>query len=267
MRVREAVLLSHKAQDRNGGDHGFLLKLDLRGDVVIPPGFASGYGGEGPRGLSYALGLFESFGVQVDEVFIDDEIHERLELMQLTASDLATIEKAKRRSVYQADYLSERDYEDAEKGRLWLRRVDPIIPLALIAPPLADLVPGFAANPDHALLTGYRRLEDAVRAASDLTETKRLMSAAFLGPNAPLGWPEIDSGAQEGRAQLFVATYMAFRNQRAHREQTRASFTNDVREFLLLNLLFDLLGSATRKEPQPETPGDTPGVQRSSSVR
>ena len=266
MGVREAMLLTHKRAGQNGGHHGFLLKRDVSGDVIIPPGFASGYGGEGPHGLSYVLALFKSFGIEVKEVLIGEQLYERLESMQLTTSDLASIENATRRRAA-ADYMEETDYLDAGNGRLWLDRLDPILPLALVAPPLADLAPGFAANSDHALLTGYRRLEDAVRAASGLTaSSKKLMSAAFLGPNAPLEWPGIDSGEQEGRAQLFIGAYMAFRNRRAHREQTHR-LTNDVREFLLLNLLFDLLESATPKEPQPKTPGDTPGGQRSSSAR
>jgi hypothetical protein len=257
MRITQAHLLTRKEKGQSKGAHGFLLKFDPTGAVVIPPGFASGYGGEGPRGLSYALALFESLGIRVDEVFIDKQMYERLSSMQLTRADLARIEEAVPRSVYDSEYIGERDYEDARHGTLWSGRVDPILPLALVAPPLADLVPSLRDNPDHALMTGYRRLEDRIRALTGLTTSStKLLSSAFLGDEAALEWRKLDLGEQIGRAQLFTGTYMAFRNRRAHREQDHA-LADEVQEFLLLNLLFDLLDGATRKKrraPKPTPP-------------
>jgi hypothetical protein len=249
MRVIDARLLTRKEKGRTVGAHGFMLKLELTGTVVIPPGFSSGYGGEGPRGLSYALALFESFGIHVGEVFIDEEMYKRLSSMQLTRADVARIEEAVPRA-YDSEYLGERDYDDARHGTLWSGRVDPILPLALVAPPLADLVPRFKDNPDHALMTGYRRLEDRIRSLTSMsTSSTKLLSSAFLGDEAALEWRGLDPGEQTGRAQLFTGTYMAFRNRRAHREQDQR-FADDVQEFLLLSLLFDLLEGATRKKQQ-----------------
>ena len=46
----------------------------------------------------------------------------------------------------------------------------------------------------------------------------KLFKKAFLGDKAALIWPDLDSGESVGRANLFIATYSAFRNPRAHRE-------------------------------------------------
>lgn len=65
----------------------------------------------------------------------------------------------------------------------------------------------------------------------------KLFSQAFCGQAPKFYWKDIDSGEQAGRVNLFTATYMAYRNPRAHREFEKHSH-GQLAEFLLLNHLY-----------------------------
>jgi hypothetical protein len=115
-----------------------------------------------------------------------------------------------------------------------------VIPLALVDERLTDLAISFWENPDVNLMTGYRRLEDLIRRRTQLDEHgAKLFSQAFVGAKAKLAWPGLDPSEQVGRANLFVGTFMAFRNPRAHRELSHRE-CDALQEFLLLNLLYKL---------------------------
>lgn len=247
--VKSALLLTYKEKEEAPGKHGFLLEIGIGDKLVIPPGFTSGYRGGGPNGLSAALCLLESLKVEIKEIDIDRDIYLRLEAMQLKNSDLDRIGNTKSiPGSSWTEYVSARDEDRQHAGTIWTE-LKPILPLPLIAPQLIDLVPEFMSSPDHALMIGYRRLEDAVRKKSNSNESSsKLMSIAFLGENARLTWEGVDPGEQTGRAQLFSGAYMAFRNKRAHREQIQVSFVNDIQEFLLLSLLYSLLESSSQSE-------------------
>jgi hypothetical protein len=62
------------------------------------------------------------------------------------------------------------------------------------------------------------------------------MAQAVQGDNSRLIWTDVEPAKQNGRAQLFIGTYFAFRNRRAHRE-LRQHANEALQEFLLLNHL------------------------------
>jgi hypothetical protein len=122
---------------------------------------------------------------------------------------------------------------------LW-REFPSVVPFSVVDSRLFDLAISFAENPDEKLLTGYRRLEDIVRERTGLDEHgARLFTKAFLDSGAKLQWKALDVGERTGRANLFIAAYMAHRNPRAHRE-LRNDLASHLTEFLLLNHLYRL---------------------------
>ena len=61
---------------------------DRIGDqAAVKSGFASGYGGEGPAALSYALQLLEAHGVELEEVEVSADLIERLDDSALTVDN------------------------------------------------------------------------------------------------------------------------------------------------------------------------------------
>jgi len=226
------------------GTHCLLLTVNNGDSVAIKSGFTSGYGGEGPRGFSYVLGLLLFHGADIQEYEVDEAVIDRLDASALTQTDIKRLDSAKpRRPMRLHDYIDQQHSDKAENGTLW-KEFRPIVPLAIVDSRLAKLAISFWGNPDGNLLTGYRRLEDIVRGRTGIEDEQsaRLFSKAFLGEEACLGWPTIAKPEQIGRANLFVNAYMAHRNPRAHQEKT--SSPNLLSEFLLLNHLYLLESEA-----------------------
>jgi hypothetical protein len=223
------------------GSHCLLLTVNVGDDLIaVKSGFGSGYGGTGPGTFSYVLNVLREHGVQIDEYDVPSDLIDRLDESALTVADLDMIEHARPvRPSRWYDYISREQWESRENGTLW-REFPLIIPLAAVDGRLIDLAMSFREHPDHALLNGYRRLEDIIRRriGSEDHSTK-LFSQAFLGPSSKLTWDGIDTGEQQGRAQLFTGAYMAHRNPRAHRELNDHP-ERQLSEFLLLNHLYQL---------------------------
>lgn len=227
-------------------EHCLLLTVNVGDLVAVKSGFASGYGGEGPRRFSYVLQILDSHGAEIEEYDVSEKLLQRVERSALTRADLAMLVKSRpRRPNRWHDYVSE-DHEDkARKGTLWQDEFPSLVPFGMIDSRIMDLALSFWDDPDKNLLTGYRRLEDLVRERTGLTQHgSKLFSQAFA-PTGPLGWQDADQGEQAGRMQLFVGTYLAHRNPRAHRELS-LDRARPLAEFLLLNHLFHLEAEAVQ---------------------
>lgn len=209
--------------------------------IAVKSGFSSGYRGEGPRALSTALRVLERHGANIDEYWASKEIIEKIDLACLTDNDIKSLENSPPvRPNRWHDYID--DYENKHyKGSEGLNLLFPkSMPFGLLDRRLTDFALKFHQDPDKAIVSGYRRLEDIVRNRTDLNEHGyKLFAKAFQGDKSLLTWQDIDSGEHAGRAQLFTGTYMAFRNRRAHREPDRFS-KGVLQEFLLLNQLYIL---------------------------
>lgn len=249
--VSRARLLSSPANDP--GSHGFLLVTEPEGYVAILPGFASGYGGEGPRGLSHALALLREFDVSIDELVLDAEVFRRLQGAALSYADVEMVSNARattRGRVY--DYVFEHHLGSASPN-LWAA-AEVAIPFPILHAEVRDLARGFWTDPDAALNRAFRRLEDAVRRRSGLTgHGTSLMSKAFLGGGARLSWGDLPDAETSGRAQRFTSAFMAYRNPRAHHEPGSTPRAELLREFLAVNELFVLLAEATEVPDKNDT--------------
>lgn len=220
--------------------HALLLTIGVGDLVAVKSGFSSGYDGEGPTGFSLVIQLLDTHGSEIEEYEIEDAVLERLDNSALSAEDFSALENTRPiRPIRWHDYVQERHDKRSLSGTLW-RDFPPVIPFSIIDPRISDLAIRFWDSPDDCLLTAYRRLEDTVRDRTGLEQHgTKLFSEAFHGATAILQWPDIDAGEQAGRANLFVGTYGAFRNPRAHRELSKDSSAM-LAEFLALNQLFRL---------------------------
>lgn len=221
--------------------HCFLVVLSRGENVAIKSGFTSGYSGEGPTALSYVIALFEAFEIDIDELDVDEIIIERIDHSSLTVEDLELIVKSRSKrpnKVY--DYISEKHFRINESGNIW-KNFKPVIPFPIIDRKIIDLTISFWESPDEKIMTAYRRLEDLLRDKTGLNENSRsLISKAYRGEDAKLFWEGIEKSETEGRVQLMIGVFMAYRNPRAHKEIDHNS-EEYLQEFLLINHLFNLV--------------------------
>jgi hypothetical protein len=231
--------------------HCLLLTLEGGDQVAVKSGFATGYGGEGPRRFSYVLQVLNSHGAEIFEHDVPRLLLDKIDDSALTRSDLKRVKKM--RHVLPSrwyDYVSERDFERAREGTLWREEFPPVIPFALIDARIMDLALDFWNSPDNGLLVAYRRLEDIVRERTGIKHYgTKLFSQAFNSGDGVLTWEHVDDGERTGRVQLFIGTYSAHRNRRAHKElQTHSGEL--LAEFLLLNHLYCLERDAIEREKE-----------------
>lgn len=224
--------------------HGMMLTLAPMTLLAIKSGFSSGYAGEGPTGLSRVLRLLDGHGVEIEEIAVEAALLDRLDESALTKSDINEMGSVRPiRPQQWREYLNDNDADSPSLSRIW-RDAPAVIPFAIVDPRIIDLAISFWRSPDERLMTGYRRLEGIVRTRTGIDDHGcGLFSAAFMATPAPLVWKGVTPSEQKGRAQLFVAAYMAFRNPRAHRE-LKSPTSSLLSEFLLLNHLYSLESSA-----------------------
>lgn len=243
-RIERALILTSE------GHHALLLTLDSDEQVAVKAGFSSGYNGEGPRTLAEVLRLLRALNVDIEECDVPAGLLERLEASALTTRDVDDIARAPLvRPQRWHDYIHDVLPPGTSKPSVW-RGFRPVMPWAIIDGRIVDLALRFFDHPDDSILTGFRRLEDTLRTRTGLDEHgARLFAQAFAGDDAKLEWKVKDKAEQVGRAQLFAAAFMAYRNPRAHRELDDDACTM-LAEFLMLNQLFRLEAqAANRKAP------------------
>lgn len=250
-RIEKAWLLSGDADQWHCRHHAFILSINYGDLVAIKPGFSSGYGGEGPGGLSQALQLLVRHNVEIEEHEIQPEVMERLAYGALLNSDIEAIRTSRpiRPNRY-FDYIlfdSDRRKIYSEQNLNFL--FPPVVPLSIIDTRILDLALSLEEHPDASLFTGYKRLEGLVRRRhielAGLSAAK-LFSKAYQGENALLEWLNVEKSEAEGRASLFIGVFKSYRNKRAHHEQ-EYNLCSAVREFLLLNELYLLENQSSVK--------------------
>ena len=228
----------------NCGDHGLLLTMEHEHLVAIKPGFASGYKGEGPSGLSTVLRMLQWQGADIEEYDISPATMERLKSGCLLVKDLDNLELAKPvLPVRYYDYMLDRNCD-------LQRYFPPSINFGLLDKRLVDLALDFSANPGYAIDSAFKRLEDLIRRRIEMPgeSGSKLLTRAFLGEASILHWGDENPSEQSSKANLFKSIFGAYRNPRAHREVT-ASDDEAVREFMLVNSLYLLEAAAVARKP------------------
>jgi hypothetical protein len=231
--------------------HGFLLTNEYDDVVAVKAGFTSGYSGEGPRGLASALALLDRHKIEVEEYEVERPFMERLEYSCLLQKDVDFIRDDNPiRPCRWYAYIYDQGKDLEERGKRLSHHYPLAIPFGLIDERIIDLAVDFHKNEDAAIISAFRRLEDTLRKRTGLTgEGTKLFTRVFLSDDSPLRWDVPDEGESKGRANLFTATYMAYRNARVHRELKSGS---ELREFLLINELFHLETEAMTESEMEE---------------
>jgi hypothetical protein len=229
--------------------HAFLLITEFGAFIAIKAGFGSGYTGEGPTGLANALILLNKHNVEIEEYIVSREFFERVECSCLLQTDIESITtKTPVRPRRWQDYVYDLGLDLYSANAGLARHYPSTIPFALIDKRITDLAMKFRNDEDAAIISAFRRLEDIVRTRTGLAgEGVKLFSRAFLNDEAPLRWNVFDEGESKGRANLFNATFMAYRNARVHRE-IKSDSLQALREFLLVNELYHLESEALTNE-------------------
>lgn len=228
--------------------HGFYLQLSEHENIIIRPGFASGYPGEGPAGLAIAIEIFCRHRIKVEEVVVTSGFMSRAANASLTTADMTRLNDARsvrpiRLSDYTWQVLDKRGGKDA-----CVRSQFPLIPnFGLLDARVFDLALMLESDPDSAISKAFRLLEETVRSRCGFKGLvgRNLFERAFLKPDAPLTWLGLEPNEIRGRGELFVGAFSAFRNPRAHR-RVQASQAQHLREFMLANELFLLEGEAVK---------------------
>lgn len=224
-------------------EHALMLNLAVESTVIIKAGFTSGYGGEGPRGLSTALRLLMAHDVEMDEYRVSGEFMGRLNAGCLLNKDIEWLDNASPvRPVELYDYL----HETQEKRFIELFPAS--INYGLVDERIYDLALNFHDNPDYAISTAFKRLEDIIRNRVRLPGENgvKLFKKAFLGEESLLEWQDENNAEHNSKADLFKDIFGAFRNPRAHRE-IRMNDKEAVREFMLVNELYCLESCAVER--------------------
>lgn len=247
-----AILLSTPADDHGCRSHAFLLLLDDLPEVLVLDGFASGYGGEGPRGLSTAICLLDTRRWDMNEVELTAELFERLCARAATQNELQRILKLRRKPVSDVFRYVPRENLDSEAMKLAWRDLPINIPLPMIDVRLFDVAIAFWDDPDSLLSKAYRRLEDSVRDKTGFNSSNdhgaRLFSRAFGNDKSPFVWL-VNGEETTCYAPLFTAAFTGFRNNRAHRDPGYESDKSVAGELLLLNMLYLLEAQVMPRSP------------------
>jgi hypothetical protein len=122
----------------------------------------------------------------------------------------------------------------------------PAVPWFVLDDRLVDLAIILPRDPDIAVFEAFRRLESQVKKRCELPlgiAGVEVFKKAFRGSGALLTWSDVSAGELEGRAQMFEAAFMAYRNPRAHREEVGGA-ARAYREFYVVNELFLLEAEA-----------------------
>ncbi len=228
----------------NNHNHALVLYTEQDEVIAIKAGFASGYPGEGPRGLAYILTLLNTLEIEINEFDVAKKVIEKIDCSCLTDSELDKIVNSRPvRPTRWRTYIY--DYGNKYSTKELLARFPHVIPFTIIDSRLFDLSVSFWDAPGDKILQGFKRLEGLIRERCDLDDHgSKLFQKAFLGDKSILLWPGLNTGEITGRANLFISTYGAFRNRRAHKEIEEDS-KSQLTEFLALNLLFILEAEST----------------------
>ena len=178
---------------------------------------------------------------------VRQEVLDRVDSSSLTRANIKAIEDARPTPDRWFDCVFDAHWECENRLTVW-DTFPSVMPFAVVDRRIFDLAINFWEKPDERLLTGYRRLEDNIRARIGSQEHgRKLFSQAFMGTRSKLMWEGVNEAEQTGRANLFVGAYMAYRSPRAHRELQEVP-SQQLTEFLLLNQLYSLERDA---EPRP----------------
>lgn len=230
--------------------HCFLIK-GYRNIYLIRFGFRSDYISEGYKGFVKALNLLQRHEVEIKELIITPKEFEIINKNSLSDSNIDCFlnnPRSRTNTIY--EYISNLNFMLKEPLRIDGYYPNEL-PLNLIDERVLDLALKFRDDADASIMKAYTRLEDIIRKKINSHKfSASLIEDAFcsdLKKNrlSPFKWDSENEESSTAIGRLFVNTFKAYRNQRAHSEVNKST-SQLQREFLLINELY-LLESETIK--------------------
>lgn len=238
------LLSSPKDKESGNARHGFFIAFEHMESIIVPRGYASGYGGTGPNQLSNILLVLESYDVYVGEILLEPDVFSRLRNQCLTHQDLDDIRSV---SDFQANDISEyilpHHFEPSFKRYLF-NRYSPKLPLAMLHPSIQDLKSRIFTNPEDALRQGYIRIETKLR---DLSGSSRHGVSLFDNVLKPTNGTVklkniVNESEQEGLLNFIKGVFQLYQVPLMHRETPKAKYGTHsaISEFLLISHILHL---------------------------
>jgi len=232
-RFEDAIIVTHARHE-----HAFLLYEMGDPRFVVLSGFSSD-SGEGSSTFRRVAGLLIAFGARLDEADADDRTWSRLGEGKLTNEDVHRLRRGDSSNTgLRFLGISQPSISSAAV----LDEFTPSVPWGILDSRIADLALSLFRDSESVLRDGFARLEDSIRKKSGPADTGRdFLNRAFRGPGSTLTWPGVSQSEADGRAQLFLGAFQAYRNPLAHGASAADSGEREaLSAFMLLNHLFRL---------------------------
>ena len=257
--VHAALLVTKEKEEEEPWPHEHLIVLQLENadfgrPIVIPSGFASGYGGAGPRALSRAIILLSKANVSVKSKIAAGLLFHQINIGRATHEQLENLARLGKGGTDPWDLVDMRDADlSGTNPPIWSDWIDLRVPRGLVSANLDDLVQELERDHRDAVFKAFRRLESSIRSRMQglgaITESEavgaRLVNNAF-GDKGKLGWSDIDPTSSEykGRRDLLAGAFSVLRSPRVHNEDDPFSRADHIRDFILVGWLLDLVESS-----------------------
>jgi len=197
--ITKAILLTHK------DTHCIYLQLAEHEDVLVRPGFASGYLGEGAAGLAIVLLMLKDHRIDVEEVLVSAGFMTRAAESRLTRADVARIDSCRAVRPHRLSDYTWKVLDARGGGRACVRKQYPLLPpFGLLDPRLRELALQLQSDPDAAISKAFRLLEESVCRRCDFQGVfgRKVFERAFLGIESKLTWPALHPNEVKGRAEV-----------------------------------------------------------------
>lgn len=250
-----ASLVTYKGLPRSGGaEHLFLFwdwnEVPL---TVVHSGFASGYGGEGPRTFSMALCMIRDKAIPIDELRVDEGLFNAIEERRPTQAMLDQLRlQGEPIEQWVWAYVWDEHERMVEERTFWPMWHRPNLVFDFLDPELAErcqsLYPAkVEAAVREAFLVVETRLHDLIETSIEDGEAPTglaLISQALRPDGGILTDESLRPSEREGLHHLFRGAFQYVRNPRAHRFVDEKDPQRAIEFIYLADLLLRCLPTA-----------------------
>ena len=225
---RKASVVTHVTDRLNWQrEHLFLFwdwnETDL---TVVHSGFASGYGGAGPRSYSEALCMLFDRKITTNEIYVNEPDFEAIEHRRLTIKLIEVLRNADAHSIEEPwQAIWERHQYEIENQTFWETRHRPRPDFDFLDPELSKRCRSlFPSHSEPGVFEAFKIIEERLRTlvgaaneGEDWLIGERLITKAFNPKNGILTDTSLTPSEREGLHLMFRGAYQFVRNPRAHR--------------------------------------------------
>ena len=257
-----ASLVTYKELPRSGGAVHLFLFWDWNEVplTVVHSGFASGYGGEGPRTFSMALCMIRDKAIPMNVLHVREDLFNAIEERRPTPEMLDQLGvQGEPIEQWIWSYVWEEHERMVEERRFWPKWHQPNLVFDFLDPELAERCGTlYPANMQAAIQLAYLVVEERLRSLisapddyEDISTGNRLIVKALHHETGELTDRSLPRSEREGLFLMFKGAYMYVRNSRSHRFVDENDPQRAIEFIYLADLLLRCLPTARRAaEPQ-----------------